>query len=104
MSISVAVAELLEIESSRKAGILSPQETLAIALSRVGGGNDQQIVAGTLQELYDADEGLFGEPLHCLVIAGKRLHHLEVEFGEVYAQNSETWRQVARNVYGCSID
>ena len=104
MSISVAVAQLLETESNRKDRVLSPQGTLAVALSRVGGGDDQRIVAGTLQELYNADECIFGEPLHSLVIAGKRLHHLEVEFCEVYAQNRETWREVARSVYGCSLD
>jgi diphthine methyl ester synthase len=104
MSIPVAVAQLLETESGRMGGMLIPHDTLAIALSRVGGGDEQRIVAGTLQELHDADERVFGEPLHSLVIVGKRLHHLEVEFAQVYAQSHDTWRDVARRVYGCSMD
>lgn len=103
MSIPVAVAQLLETEANRKAGVLSPQDTLTIALSRVG-SDDQRIVAGTLQELNDADEHVFGEPLHSLVIVGKRLHHLEVEFAEVYAHNRENWMDVAQRVYACSMD
>lgn len=101
MSISTAVSQILETEANRKSCILSSKETLAIALSRVGGGNDQQIVAGTLQELHEADQDTFGEPLHSLVIVGKRLHHLEVEFAEVWARNREHWRDIAQNVYGC---
>jgi diphthine synthase len=104
MSIPTAVSQLLETESKRKSGVLSPQATLAIGMSRVGGGDDQRIVAGTLQELHDADERTFGEPLHSLVIVGKRLHHLEVEFAEAWAQNRERWKEVARRVYGCTID
>ncbi|KAF8489683.1 tetrapyrrole methylase [Gautieria morchelliformis] len=104
MSVPVAVEQLLETESGRMNGMLSPHDTLAIALSRVGGGDEQRIVAGTLQELHDADERVFGEPLHSLVIVGKRLHHLEVEFAQVYAQSHDTWRDVARRVYGCSMD
>lgn len=103
MSIPVAVTQLLETESNRKDGVFSPHDTLAIALSRVGGGDDQRIVAGTLQELSDADEHIFGEPLHSLVIVGKRLHHLEVEFAEAFAQNQKTWREVSRRVYSCNM-
>jgi diphthine methyl ester synthase len=104
MSIPVAVTQLLETESNRRASVLSPHDTLAIALSRVGGGNDQRIVAGSLQELSNADEHVFGEPLHSLVIVGKRLHHLEVEFAEAFAQDRKTWRDVAQRVYACNMD
>lgn len=105
MSIPQAVSQLLEIEGLRKSGILVPEETLAIGLSRVGGDESQQkIVSGTLAELSAQLADVFGEPLHSLVIVGKRLHHLEVEYAEQYAVNVANWRNVARNVYKCALD
>ena len=105
MSIPQAVSQLLEIESLRQSGILSPEETLAIGLSRLGGDESQQkIVSGTLAELAVQPTDVFGEPLHSLVIVGKRLHHLEVEYAQQYAVNEESWRKVARDVYKCVLD
>jgi diphthine synthase len=105
MSIPQAVSQLLEIESLRKSGLLVPEETLAIGLSRVGGDESQQrIVSGTLAELAVQSADAFGEPLHSLVIVGKRLHHLEVEYAEQYAVNAENWKNVARDVYKCALD
>lgn len=103
MSILQAVSQLLEIEALRKTGTLSPDRTLAIALSRVGGGDEhQRIVSGTLAELASHPSEAYGEPLHSLVIVGKRLHHLEVEYAETTAVNKENWRRVAEEVYGCA--
>ena len=105
MSIPQAVSQLLEIESLRQSGILSPQETLAIGLSRVGGDESQQkIVSGTLAELAVQSADVFGEPLHSLVIVGRRVHHLEVEYAEQYAVNAVNWRNVARDAYKCALD
>ena len=105
MSIPQAVSQLLEIESLRDQKVLSPHATLALALSRVGGDdNDQRIVCGTLQELSQQPPEVFGEPLHSLVIVGKRLHHLEVDYAQQYAVNKETWRRVASQEYGCALE
>jgi diphthine synthase len=104
MSIPTAVSQLVEIESIRQTGILSPSNTLAIALSRLGGGRHQRIVCGTLAELAVVPEERFGEPLHSLVIVGKRLHHLEVDFAGEWAVNESSWREVARMHYGCNLD
>ena len=105
MSIPQAVSQLLEIESLRNQKVLSPATTLAIALSRVGGdADDQRIVCGTLEELSQQPAEVFGEPLHSLVIVGKRLHHLEVEYAQEYAVNKETWRRVANQEYGCALE
>ena len=105
MSITQAVSQLAEIEELRGAGILAPEKTLAIAMSRVGGGEGRErIVSGTLAELLQQPPEKFGEPLHSLVIVGKRLHHLEVEYAETFAVNAESWRSVARDVYGCALD
>ena len=105
MSIPQAVSQLLEIESIRQSGTLSPEETLAIALSRIGGDESQQkIVGGTLAELAAQPVNAFGEPLHSLVIVGKRLHHLEVEYAQQYVVDAKNWRNVARDVYKCALE
>lgn len=98
MSIPLAVSQLIEVEALRKEGILTPASTLAISMSRVGGGPRQRIVAGTLEQLKQQDSSLYGEPLHSLVIVGKRLHPLEVEFASAFAIDG-TWKRVARDVY-----
>ena len=105
MSITQAVSQLIEVEESRRGGILIPEKTLAIAMSRVGGGEGQErIVSGTLAELLSQPPEVFGEPLHSLVIVGKRIHHLEVEYAETFAVDSGKWRSTARDVYGCALD
>ncbi|KAN0062718.1 diphthine synthase [Thecaphora frezii] len=43
----------------------------------------------------------YGEPLHSLVIVGKRLHPIERTYGGMYAVDGSTWHEVAANVYGC---
>jgi len=104
MSIPLAVSQLIETELTRQTGILDPNTTLAIALSRVGGGSDQRIIAGTLHELLTHPADCYGKPLHSLVIVGKRLHHLEVDYAEEFAINRENWRRVAKDDYKCSLD
>ncbi|EMD33266.1 hypothetical protein CERSUDRAFT_118307 [Gelatoporia subvermispora B] len=105
MSITQAVSQLAEVEESRRGGTLTPDKTLAIAMSRVGGEEGQQrIVSGTLAELLAQPPEVFGEPLHSLVILGRRLHHLEVEYAETYAVDKEIWRRVAKDVYGCVLE
>ena len=98
MSIPLAISQLSEVEARRKEGILSPESTLAISMSRVGGGSQQRIVAGTLSQLGQQDPGMYGPPLHSLVIVGKRLHPLEVDYASSFAID-ETWGRVARDVY-----
>jgi diphthine methyl ester synthase len=110
MSIPTAVQQLIETEEKRGLGVFDPEKTLAIALSRVGGfeassgEKGQIIVAGTLSELLNHPPEAFGEPLHSLVLVGKRLHHLEVEYAEEFSINRQRWRDVATAVYGCSLD
>jgi len=100
MSIPVAVRQLAQVEGDRKGGILEPSKTLAVAVSRVGGGpGRERIVAGTLEQLGQAPEEIFGDPLHSLVIVGKRLHPLEVQFAKRFAID-ETWVRVSKDVYG----
>jgi diphthine synthase len=104
MSIPVAVRQLAEVEEDRKGGIIEPSKTLAIAMSRVGGGpGKERIVAGTLEQLGQAPEELFGDPLHSLVIVGKRLHPLEVQFAKRFAID-EMWMRASRDAYGVVED
>lgn len=105
MSIPQAVAQLAEVEDARREGVLVPDQTLAIALSRVGGGPDnERIVAGTLAQLREQPSDVFGEPLHSLVIVGRRLHHLEAEYAAGFAVDATAWKEVAQKVYGCNFD
>lgn len=105
MSIPQAVSQLIETEGLRVSGTLSAEKTLAIGMSRVGGGDEhQRIVCGTLAELASHPADAFGEPLHSLIIVGKRLHPLEVEFAEDFAISRDTWREVAKSVYECALD
>ncbi|KAG9312214.1 diphthine synthase isoform b [Chiua virens] len=102
MSIPQAISQLLEIESHRDQKVLSPETTLAIALSRVGGDpDDQRIVSGTLEELLQQPLEVFEEPLHSLVIG---LYHLEDKYAQQYAINRETWRRVASQDYCCALE
>ncbi|KAJ3720073.1 tetrapyrrole methylase [Lentinula raphanica] len=132
MTIRQAVTQLLEIEALREEGVLSADKTLAVAMGRVGGLNDQRILAGPLSSFLRAPPDAFGPPLHSLIIVGRKLHHLEVEYGEVFAEAlgeaialSETqvdgptsdqigekgrqegkqkWREIASKVYRVALD
>ena len=104
MDIPTAIQQLIWTEEERKGGILIPDQTLAVALSQVGAGENERIVAGTLQELSSADPTVFGNPLHSLVLVGKRLHPLEVEYAQSFAIDKDNWRRVAEQVYKVVLD
>ncbi|KAH7334914.1 Diphthine synthase [Rhizoctonia solani] len=109
-----AVSQILESEAIRTAsassgeskahGYLKPESTLAIALSRVGSPDKQRIVCGTLRQLSELAEEEFGEPLFSVVIVGKRLHELEVQYSEAWAVDKVEWRRVAKEVYDARLD
>ncbi|PFH46862.1 hypothetical protein AMATHDRAFT_7318 [Amanita thiersii Skay4041] len=126
MSVPTAIAQLAEVEETRKEGTLDLKTTLVIALSRVGGHpqppsatadtqnlplhneDNEHIVSGTLHDLLsipqDRHAPTFGKPLHSLVIVGKRMHILEAEFAEAFSVDKENWRRVAKDVYGCAYE
>jgi diphthine synthase len=81
--------------------LLPPSETLAISLSRIGTPT-QRIISGTLEELGQLPEDEFGPPLHSVVIVGKRLHPLELEYAGQFAIGGEEggWWKVGKEVYG----
>ena len=74
MTVNEASDQLIESEEVLKKGAYHSDKTLCVGLARLGQG-DQCIIAGTLEELKEAD---FGAPLHCLIICGE-VHDLELE-------------------------
>ena len=78
--------------------LCNPDTTLALSLSRIGTPT-QRIIAGTITELASLDGDEFGPPLHSVVIVGKRVHPLELEFAGRWAVNVDNWWQVAKTAY-----
>lgn len=80
--------------------LLPPESTLAISLSRMGTPT-QRLISGTLAELAQLPEEEFGAPLHSVVIVGKRLHPLELEFAGRWCVGGEAggWWKVGKEVY-----
>ncbi len=91
MTVGTCAQQMLEVEETRKAGVYGP-DSLAIGAARVG-GREQVFVAGTLQELCDADEQL-GRPLHSLVLLGRRTHELENDFVREFAMDKDKWQRI----------
>ncbi|WRT68959.1 diphthine synthase [Kwoniella shivajii] len=81
--------------------LLPPDQTLAISLSRIGTPT-QKLISGTLTELSKLSDEEFGDPLHSVVIVGKRLHPLEFEYAGKFAVNGEKgdWWRVGQQIYG----
>lgn len=95
MTAAQCAAQMLEIEEEvKKEGVYS-RESLAVGVARVG-AKDQKIVAGTLEQLCEAD---LGKPLHSLVLLGKRTHDLEREFLQQFAVDKEVFEKVWRRDY-----
>jgi diphthine methyl ester synthase len=84
MSIGTACEQLLETEEEQGSDVCT-KDTLAVGLARVG-ADDEKIVAGTLEELKDVD---FGGPLHSLILVGKHIHELEVEYLRGFVVNEK---------------
>ncbi|WVR09148.1 diphthine synthase [Kwoniella sp. DSM 27419] len=110
MNPATAFSQILLTESLRhpsdapedaRPSLLPPDKTLAISLSRIGTPT-QKLISGTLTELAALDEDEFGGPLHSVVIVGKRLHPLELEYAGKFAIGGEDgdWWKVGKEVYG----
>ncbi|KAL8427814.1 hypothetical protein Efla_005422 [Eimeria flavescens] len=79
MTVAAAVKQLLEVEEIEKKCSDIANATV-FGLARVG-ADDQAIIAGTLQEVAEAD---LGGPLHSLVVCAPELHDIEKEFVELF--------------------
>ncbi|KAI1455947.1 Diphthine synthase [Annulohypoxylon moriforme] len=97
MTVGQCAQQMLEIEEEKKEGVYGP-DSLAVGAARVG-GRTEKFVAGTLQQLCDADEAL-GSPLHSLVLLGRRAHELERDFTREFAIDKELWSTIWNRDYG----
>lgn len=88
MDIAAAAQQLLEIESIRQEQAYTPN-TPCVAISRLGSPT-QTFKAGTLQELSEYDSG---EPLHSLVMLGRQVHELELEYLYQFVDDKEKFKK-----------
>lgn len=95
MSVAQCVSQMLEVERKRQQGICGDQ-ALAVGVARLG-SEDQEIVAGTLQELSSAD---LGKPLHSVVLCGRNMHDMEWEFVRQFAIDQDIFDAIWRRAYG----
>lgn len=98
MTVAQCAQQMLETEEERKEGVYGP-DSLAVGAARVGAAN-QKLVSGTLQELAEVD---MGEPLHSLVLLGRRTHDLERDYIRSYAVDEKTFDESYSKSYGASL-
>jgi diphthine synthase len=97
MTVAQCAQQMLEVEEEIKKEGVYGRESLAVGVARVGAENEK-IVAGTLEELCDAD---LGAPLHSLVLLGRRTHDLERDFLMEFAVDKDKFKSVwARDYEG----
>lgn len=89
MNIETAASQLLEIEEMRQEKAYTPN-TPCVAISRLG-SPEQTFKAGTLQELSEYDSGA---PLHSLIMLGRQVHDLELEYLYQYVDDKESFKKM----------
>ena len=94
MTVAQCAQQMIETEQERQDGICRPN-ALAVGVARIG-SREQTIVAGTLEDLTQAD---LGPPLHSVVLLGKRTHYLERTYISQYAVNKDTLEEVWKRDY-----
>ena len=95
MTVAQCASQMLEIEEDKGEGICG-KRNLAIGVARVG-ARHQRMAAGTLQQLSKID---MGDPLHSLVLLGKRTHYLERDFMRDFAIDKDVFDEVWAELYG----
>ncbi|EGV65442.1 diphthine synthase [Yamadazyma tenuis] len=88
MSIETAARQLLEIEESRNQQAYTPN-TPCVGVSRLG-SPQQKFKAATLKELTKYESG---EPLHSLIVLGRQVHDLELEFLYDFVDDKEKFKK-----------
>ena len=94
MTVAQCASQMLEVEEERKADVCG-KESLAVGVARLG-SEDQVIVAGTLEELAEAD---LGKPLHSLVLCGKKMHEMEWEYVREFAVDQTKFDRIWKADY-----
>lgn len=95
MSVAQCASQMLEVEEERQQNVCG-KEALAVGVARLG-SEDQQIVAGSLEDLSVAD---LGRPLHSLVLCGKNMHEMEWEYLREYAVDMQKFDELWKRDYG----
>ncbi|ODV86853.1 hypothetical protein CANARDRAFT_196224 [[Candida] arabinofermentans NRRL YB-2248] len=88
MSVATCCEQLLEIEEKRGEGAYTPN-TPCVAVSRLGSPT-QTFKAATLKELSEYDSG---EPLHSVVMLGRQVHDLELDYLLEFADDKDAYKQ-----------
>jgi diphthine synthase len=94
MTVAQCAQQLLEVEENQKRGTCR-KDRLAVGAARVG-SEEQVIMAGTLEQLAEAD---LGPPLHSLVLLGTTTHELEEEYVREFAIDRAIWDTVWKRDY-----
>jgi diphthine methyl ester synthase len=97
MSVAQCASQMIEVEEERKQGICG-KDALAVGVARLG-SEEQQIVAGTLEELSNAD---LGRPLHSLVLCGKKMHEMEWEYAREFAVDRTRFDELWKRSYAAA--
>jgi diphthine synthase len=95
MTVAQCASQMIEVEEARKQGVCG-NDQLAIGVARLG-SDDEKILAGTLEELSQAD---FGRPLHSLVLCGSTMHEMEWEYARTFAIDQEKFDGIWKKNYG----
>lgn len=94
MTVAQCAAQMIEIEEEKKQAVCG-KDHLAVGVARLG-SEDQGIVAGTLEQLAEAD---LGRPLHSLVLCGKKMHEMEWEYVREFAVDREKFDRIWKESY-----
>lgn len=91
MDIATAAKQMLEIEELKGQKAYTP-DSPCVAISRLGLPT-QTFKAGTLAEMAEFDSG---EPLHSLVLMGRQVHDLELEYLDEFVNDREAFRKAVK--------
>ncbi|CAK1366733.1 Diphthine methyl ester synthase [Cercospora beticola] len=97
MTVAQCAEQMIEVEEKRSQGVCGGYK-LAVGVARLG-SEGEQIVAGTLEELTQAD---LGKPLHSLVLCGKKMHEMEWEYMRDFAMDKEKFDEIWKRDYAGS--
>jgi diphthine synthase len=98
MTVAQCAEQMVEVEEKRQ-GQICGKEKLAVGVARLGSANEQ-IVAGTLEELTTAD---LGKPLHSLVLCGTRMHEMEWEYLRDFAMDKVRFDAIWKRDYAGQV-
>jgi diphthine synthase len=91
MDIATAAKQMLEIEELKGQKAYTP-DSPCVAISRLGLPT-QTFKAGTLAEMAEYDSG---EPLHSLVLMGRQVHDLELDYLDEFVDDREAFRKAVK--------